>query len=47
MGRYPKELHVTNTDARLWDQGLVEIHVIAIVPLNEAQGLLNQIGAVL
>lgn len=47
MGKYPKELHVTNTDPALWEYGQVEIHVMAVVPVGDAQDLLNQIGALL
>lgn len=47
MGKHPKELHVTNTDPALWEYGLVEIHVVAVVPVEDAQGLLNQIGEIL
>lgn len=41
MGQY------TNADPRLWPNGLVEIHIIAVVPELEAPSLVTELRAIL
>lgn len=47
MGRFPKQVTLTNADPELWPQGLVQLNIVAIVPESHVRDILNQIGQVL
>lgn len=47
MQGFPKEVTVRNTDPRLWNDGMVEISIKAIVPNENLPDILNRLGEVL